>query len=264
MCLLWLLPASGNPIVLVSDLDDTVKQSQTWDRNASISNHAHPDGQGPRPFPWLIKIYQALNPAENDTLYLTNSPLVVRYAWVLSYAGLQRFNNFNLNIPQWLDLHKLPKGQVIQPWVPRPSSWARDFKKNQLKNYLLSRPEFQNSSKTPAPVFYFFGDNGESDHLVYQEVIRELRDRGFVMHGFIRRVQFQADEESFEDIHFFSSEQELFQFEAFANFPDQSLKQQIMSLSENELIPEYVRNHVLETTPAPDVPAQERTVATSP
>ncbi len=177
-----LVPPAGAEFGIISDLDDTVYESQATNflrmgftvllRNA----HSH------QPFEGVAAFYQALQLGrtgrpDNPFFYISSSP------WNL-YDALDEF----------LTLHRIPKGALLlrdvglRPRNPAPAT-AEGLAAAAHFGHKLH--EIENVLRTyPALPFVLLGDSGQEDARIYREVVR--RHPGRIRAVYIRDVQVPA------------------------------------------------------------------------
>lgn len=148
-------PEMGSPIVLVSDIDDTIKVSHVLDGDGIIRN-ALRLGNVFRGMPLLYRELVRAN-RNSHVYYLTNAPEVP----------------FSKIHGRFLSQNSFPGGRILL----RPDIRDEEFKIDSLRQ--LARLH-------PRAVFILIGDNGERDPLFYAQFAQEFpQTRSLV---FIREV----------------------------------------------------------------------------
>lgn len=162
--LLFLQPSKAL-VLVISDVDDTIKQSFVRDKTQLFRRTFL---QNAPSFKHLIDIYHNLKKHYNSNgedirfLYLTAAPKIV-------------------NVQYWLQTNNAPEGTIIQKRNRDILENSYLFKMRVLRSYFQ---QFNNNNY-PSKIF-FFGDNGEYDPKVYSSIRKELALENTVI--FIRDV----------------------------------------------------------------------------
>ncbi|MBF0361636.1 MAG: hypothetical protein HQK49_11530 [Oligoflexia bacterium] len=223
-------------VIVVSDLDDTLRMTDVRNTGNAIVNHII----GIRPFQMLIDIYQQIKEYYESTgdqvmfYYLSSSPRIV-------------------DIKDWLKFHGAPEGIVRQrgflEFFERGSKYKSKELKKFLKQYIeqhkirsfaknfveseefrdllkgneLLGYEFLPNSKKSEKIkdirILFFGDNGQYDPIVYSNVFKDpdldFKGNNIEAHIFIRKVV--TDVEDLPGINYFNDERELLEDPAYSS-----------------------------------------------
>jgi phosphatidate phosphatase APP1 len=226
-CLLLSWTFSVQAIVLiVSDLDDTIKMTQVRSPLSAVWNTL----LGPESFSELIKHYQNMKQhyeaqgEEVEFVYLSSSP---------------RF----IDAQSWLDYHEAPKGTVIQRGAWDLLKKGKQFKKEQLKKIIQAKQQQSTQQDNGKPLTLFlFGDNGEKDPEVFDHILNDpdLSLDPEKSHAFVRRVS--AHQEDVPGVDYFLSESELIEHPVFTSWVPEAQKKLWKSWHhEGFLIPDYVQ-----------------------
>lgn len=169
---------------LVTDIDDTIVQTQVTDKLQALQNFLLDNSYSSQPVAGTSELYQALEQnfdgkADGDVFYLSGSPL-----------------NFSDRVYGYLDTHHYPLGSVtLKKWGFENGDYSplqqEGYKEDALRLLLKTYPH---------KPFYFFGDSGERDPEVYRQIAGEFPGR--VKGIFINNVTgAQPDEARFEGEH---------------------------------------------------------------
>ncbi len=167
-------------LVIYSDIDDTIKDSQVLDLFESMLRAEEID----LAFPGIAQLYRETikaNP-KSEIVYVSTGP-----NWLMRYSH-ERFLNFN----------QFPVGDLYLPgWEDRKTFKYRTI----LADVEKRRPDF----------VILMGDNGEGDPFAYDQIAKALRQNGVRVFTFIRST-YTADEGGhplFQDQQPYKSEEEL-------------------------------------------------------
>lgn len=150
------------PILIISDIDDTIKVSGVLTPLVLARALDHNT-----PFAGMASLYQLIvnqNPNFTKVFYLSNAPKEV--------LGLEPMRESHQAL---LDTHKFPQGELIL----RDSLLDEGFKNRTISNLVKQH--------NPAFVF-FFGDNGEKDVYTYEKATAELKSLGIGSLTYIHQV----------------------------------------------------------------------------
>lgn len=216
--------SSFGKVLLVSDLDDTIKISGI-NSLSLYTNYL----TGVKPFNHLIDVYKNIiekyegegTPVE--VIYLTSSPKLI-------------------NSKAWLEEHNAPDGRVINRTNKELFYLSGEkFKTRELSKVLKHSDKYSK--------ILLFGDNSEHDPQVYSSVVRELKvDNSEI---YIRDVQAFTACDGYESnlipgINYFLSEFQLIDENNYFDFIDNELRKQIYSAEINDLIPIFVDAQIFE------------------
>lgn len=205
-------------VVIVSDIDDTIRQSNTRHVYEMAKVHIT---NGPA-FNHLIQIYRDMifyYEKQGETvhlLYLTAAPSV-------------------LNVKSWLEKYEVPKGEIQQKPISYIFSGTYKYKLDYLTKYLLKIGKV----KGPLTV-WMFGDNSEVDDLVYQSILVRQPIELKEVHSFIRRVW--PGTYLLPELHYFISENDLLQYGTIRSLIQEPTVLNIIKADqEDTLIPKYIK-----------------------
>jgi hypothetical protein len=150
-------------VLLISDIDDTIKVSHVLSTAGKLSRAADVT----TPFRGMSELYQKIvkeNKASIKVVYLSNAPEQIAGIPALKISH-QTFLNFNDFPPGDIDL--------------RESLFVENHKVTEVRRLIeLVKPE----------VVIMLGDNGEKDVDVYHQMESEFAGRGIQMHTFIHQL----------------------------------------------------------------------------
>lgn len=172
LILLNLWAQAKEKVLLISDIDDTIKVShvisykswspsvlfRTWDSNT--------------PFAGMASLYQLLlneNPGVNTVAYLSNAPA--------KETGVEYLQNSHEN---FLKNNNFPKGQLIL----RDVIFDSDHKNKTIRKLVVEH--------NPTLVM-MVGDNGENDVNVYEQARQELQAQGIKSVIYIHQLYSSRD-----------------------------------------------------------------------
>lgn len=165
-CLLFLsesLLANPSKVLLVSDIDDTIKVSHVLSNIGKISRASDVT----TPFMGMAPLYQLIinqNPASTKVIYLSNAPEELAGIPALKYSH-QTF----------LSLNHFPPGQLLL----REDFFEENHKIKVLRQLI--------DQETP-DVLIMVGDNGERDAEIYHQIVTEYSYSKMQMHTFIHQL----------------------------------------------------------------------------
>lgn len=209
---------SFSKVLVVSDLDDTVKMSGIGDHFELLTNYAF----GVKPFPHLIGLYYDIEEHYNNQgeevefVYLTSAPELI-------------------NSQQWIIDNNLPSGTLIQ----RTNRALLNPFGNASKNYKI-RALTKVLSEASYSEILLFGDNGENDPVIYDTVTRDLGLENVSI--YIRDISARASvcHEAIEGITYFLHAGQLTSGD-FNNIAGARLKEDIqLSIEDATLLPDFV------------------------
>lgn len=144
---LWIcltVSISFGRLVVISDIDDTIKKSNTLNPLKIFDYFVQA-----RPFPLMVKLYQDLNEADSEVYFHYVSA---------SYP-------FLYDAEKWVAKNNFPNGTYSQRESLGEKTYPYKFEKIQnLINYYKD-------SDFAETQFYFFGDNSSQDTKVYRDII---------------------------------------------------------------------------------------------
>ena len=202
-------------VVLISDIDDTIKQSNTQSFTECISYLLKN-----KSFPHLSSIYQDLNQAygEVDFFYVS-----------LSYPLFYRAKEF-------VSEHNFPKGEYFQRSLSSPSPYQFKFKTiaKIIDRYDLTQTEF-----------IFFGDNVKKDAQVYREISEQYQLNSQIYIRDIRLTQVKLTKllsytPPSDDIVYFISEAELLESPLTEALSEKTLQDIRQGVIKQKILPEYI------------------------
>lgn len=163
LIMLFLGSLAAAKVVVVSDIDDTIKVSHVLDPDSAVGN-ALKVGNVFRGMSYLYSLIQASH-HQTQFFYLTNAPQV----------GFDRIH------ARFLEIHEFPNGDLLL---------RRNITDNEHKIRSLRKIVDDNSGAQ----FILIGDNGERDPAFYNQIRLERPNENFTV--FIREVySSQHDEE---------------------------------------------------------------------
>jgi phosphatidate phosphatase APP1 len=149
-----MVPAADAEFGVVSDLDDTVIQSDVTRKLRMLVALAVSNAHTRKPFQGVAAFYRALHRDRNPFFYVSKSP-----------------HNLYSPLVEFLERQKLPAGPLL----------LRDLGLRTTKNHKTMAIE--NILKTyPALPFILIGDSGEQDPEIYADVLSRFPDRIRVMY----------------------------------------------------------------------------------
>lgn len=166
ICMLFLsesLFAQSPRVLLVSDIDDTIKVSHVLSNIGKISRAADVT----TPFMGMAALYQLIinqNPASTKVIYLSNAPEELAGIPALKYSH-QTF----------LSLNHFPPGQLLL----REDIFEKNHKIKVLRQLI--------DQESP-DVLIMVGDNGEKDAEIYHQIVTEYSYSKMQMHTFIHQL----------------------------------------------------------------------------
>jgi phosphatidate phosphatase APP1 len=164
------VPPASAEYGVISDLDDTVVESNVTDRLAAARTVLLGNARTRLPFEGVAAFYQALQggasgQAGNPLFYVSSSP----------------WNLYDL-LAEFLDLHKIPRGPLLlrDLGIDRAKLLGSDHHAHKLAQI---RPLL---ALYPHLTFVLLGDSGQYDPEIYREVVRE--NPGRIRAVYIRRA----------------------------------------------------------------------------
>jgi phosphatidate phosphatase APP1 len=163
-----LVPKPGARFGVISDIDDTVVQTNVAQRLKMARDIVLGNAYTRLPFPGVAAFYRALyagasGEEQNPLLYVSSSP------WNL-YDSLSEF----------FTIHDIPVGPVLflRDWsFRRPAGGHLSYKLEHIKRIMELFPELP---------FILIGDSGQEDPEIYREVVRSYPGR--ILASYIRNV----------------------------------------------------------------------------
>jgi phosphatidate phosphatase APP1 len=170
-----LVPPAGARFGVISDIDDTVVQTNVAQRLKMARDIVLGNAYTRLPFPGVAAFYRALHAGkrgdeQNPLFYVSSSP------WNL-YDSLSEF----------FDLHAIPIGPVLflRDWGWRTRGGHLSYKLGHIARIL---------ELFPALPFILIGDSGQEDPEIYREVVRSYPGR--ILAIYIRNVSRDAAREA--------------------------------------------------------------------
>ncbi len=217
--------SSYSKVLVVSDLDDTIKVAGVGDSVELLKNYA----TGVEPFPHLISLYHDIKSHYNQQgeevqfVYLTSAPRIV-------------------NSAKWLRNNNVPNGILIQrdntDLINPFGETSKEYKIRSLTEVIASDDYSE---------IYLFGDNGENDPVVYSTVTNALGIQD-VSNIFIRDITARATvcHEGLRNIEYFISELSLV-VGRFDKIASPSLVRDLeQGIADGNLIPDFVLDRYFE------------------
>lgn len=209
-------------VLVISDIDDTIKLANTQSKRGLIYYSARRDiFKGLKYIYQDIKSYHSNNTEQVIFKYVTSAPKII------------------MRSDDWPLKQGFPHGLTYE----RNSIFDDSFS---YKYSTIFRIIEDNLKKFPELKVYFFGDNSENDHIIYKKI-----NDYFMLNAkiFIRDVTTQTtdwdyhglDSYSIDGINFFLSELELINHSELKMISHQT-KKEVQQLSEQKkLIPSFIR-----------------------
>jgi phosphatidate phosphatase APP1 len=158
-----LIPPSDAQFGVISDLDDTVIQSDVTRKIRMLVKLALSNAHTRKPFPGVAAFYRALHRDRNPFFYVSKSP-----------------HNLYSPLVEFLQHQQLPAGPLLlRDYGLR---MARDHKTRAIEDIL---------STYPALPFILVGDSGEEDPEIYTDILLRFPERVRVI--YIRSVDRSAE-----------------------------------------------------------------------
>lgn len=212
-------------IVVISDLDDTIRQVNVVDMDEVILRVAveRIGANTITKFDKLHMIYEDLSLNQEASFYYVSASYPIIY-----------------NARKWLQKNDFPTGKVIQR-NKRDEFNSSAFKKRILKEIITENDD-------PDTQFLFFGDNGEHDPESYNAVVSELNieDRSIIM---IRDVvtdatfKYEDSKELIAGTHYFFTEKTLVTG-PLSTLLDETTKSQIDIEETLADVPAYIQDNL--------------------
>lgn len=162
-----LVPAFDAELGVISDMDDTVLQSEITSFLRAARLMLLENARTRLPFPGVAAFYRALErgargAASNPIFYVSSSP------W-----------NLHDVIADFLDAQEIPTGpMLLRDWdIGRDMLRTRDYKLAQIREILVTYPTLP---------FILVGDSGQEDPEIYGAIVREFPGR--ILAIYIRNV----------------------------------------------------------------------------
>lgn len=211
-------------LIIISDIDDTLKQTDVLNKLDLIQNAI----VGEKPFHWMPSVFseiQKFHQEKASISYISSSVDCIT------------------NQSKWIKKHGFPEGKVIQ----------RTCKKGEIsyqvpgKNYkiLVITKTLMNLPVGQDHEIYLFGDNGQHDAEVYQYIKGAFPQ--LKIHAFIRDIRVEATKihpvlslKKLDGIQYFLTELDFFNMPEFA-FMDLELKSRMIEEDQkNKLMADYL------------------------
>lgn len=224
LCLfLYSLP-SFSRIVVISDIDDTLKKSNSVGKPFEQAYHFL------RKIPYF-EMRDLFNEMKADARKKNEG---IRYYYVSAAY------NLTFNAQSWISKHHFPAGESFLK-TSETKAPTYEFKYKTIKA-VLEKEKKKLAQGEPLKV-YLFGDNAQVDHLVYSDLKRDMLLDAEI---YIRDVRTEA---TFFDstlpvkqhpgVQYFFSEVELFALPSMSFVSDNLRLRTLESYKKRELIPEY-------------------------
>jgi Uncharacterized conserved protein (DUF2183) len=161
--LVFATPLSTRKVLLVSDIDDTIKVSHVLSTAGKVSRAADIT----TPFTGMAQLYQwikNMNPTTTQIVYLSNAPEKIAGipALKISHETFLRYNDF-------------PEGDVTL----REDILNPNHKLTTIRTLI---------DETMPELVIMVGDNGERDNEVYHQIFEEYKNTGIKMVSFIHQL----------------------------------------------------------------------------
>jgi phosphatidate phosphatase APP1 len=156
-----LCPAFRPEVLVISDIDDTVLQSQVTNLVAAVRTMLFENARTRLPFPGVAAFYQALRrgasgAGRNPMFYVSSSP------W-----------NFYDVIQQFLEIQEIPSGPIILRDLDMGLSVMSSRHHHSHKREMIRRI-LTTFADIPAVLI---GDSGQQDPEIYRDVVHDFRGR---------------------------------------------------------------------------------------
>ena len=171
------VPSDKAKFGIISDIDDTVLQSDATRTLTMIRKVLFENAETRSPFKGVAELYQALTGKHNPIFYVSSSP------WNL-YEMLQRFLKVN-NIPQGPLLLR-DWGITAEEFLP---SSHKGYKENALTSILDAYPDLS---------FILIGDSGQEDPEIYSNLLDTYSKQ--ILAIYIRDVSTEARDKAVENL----------------------------------------------------------------
>jgi phosphatidate phosphatase APP1 len=144
-----LVPPASARFAVVSDIDDTVVQTNVANKVRMLLTVALSNARTRKPFAGVTAFYRALHAGVNPFFYVSKSP-------------------WNLYVPlaEYLEVQKLPEGPLFLRHLAL--RMPRDHKCTAISALLKAYPRLP---------FVLIGDSGENDPEVYTDIVRRFPNR---------------------------------------------------------------------------------------
>ncbi|MBF0315688.1 MAG: DUF2183 domain-containing protein [Oligoflexia bacterium] len=210
-------------VVILSDLDDTIKMTNVRKPYSALSNHLW---HGIRPFSRLIDIYKDIK------RHYEKAGKQVSFYYVSAAPPL-------IDQGHWLKHHGAPLGEIIQRSYLEYLKSTEEYKFKKIKKLLLAKVK-QATQQNRSLILYLFGDNGEYDPQIYHKIAADPDLSSVKKHIFIRMVT--AENQKLPNLTYFTSEFDLInKAPSISRITSLSVKEKIANEYHlGKLIPEYV------------------------
>lgn len=170
-----LIPLATPPMLVISDIDDTVLQSKVTSLLRALQTIAFGNARTRLPFPGVAAFYQALKrgptgSARNALFYVSSSP----------------WNLYDV-IKQFLEIQEIPAGPIMLRDLDLGLDTLSSRHHHTHKREMIRRV----MSTYPDVPTILIGDSGQQDPEIYRDVVREYGGR--VKAVYIRNVTMSAD-----------------------------------------------------------------------
>ena len=148
------IPAPDAEFGVISDIDDTVIQSDVTRKLRMLVKLAFSNAHTRKPFEGVAAFYRALHRGRNPFFYVSKSP-----------------HNLYTPLVEFLQRQQLPAGPLLlRDFGLRPS---KDHKARSIENILTTYPALR---------FILIGDSGEHDPEIYTDILSRFPERIRVMY----------------------------------------------------------------------------------
>lgn len=226
---LIIFPAAKAKVIVVSDIDDTVKQSNVMELSDALVRVLRGVGS----FEYLGLIYGQLR----DFYQKDNQ---VNFIYVSASMKMV------YNGEKWLSKYGFPIGKVSQRnSIDQVFIKSSKFKKIYVTKLLKSIDGYQTAK------VIFFGDNGENDPIIYKDIVSSLGIKDALI--YVRDVSTEAtdfniglDHKRETGVNYFLSEYQLIKNRWFEFLSKDLVSRIVYNYCQNLLIPSYVQNHFVD------------------
>ncbi|MBF0360480.1 MAG: hypothetical protein HQK49_05675 [Oligoflexia bacterium] len=252
--IIFSISSFANVVIVISDLDDTIKKSNVMNTREMVIRHLWGNVE---PFDKLIAIYQNIKTyyeKKGDDVrffYLSLSPSMLNVSdWLLendvpdaSKEGTIRQRSIKEMFENKCNFKIRALKEFIQETISNLTSVDSldvDIRDRNVDGCLGSESDKKERSKIKV---LFFGDNAEYDQEAYKSVVSDveldLKNKKVETEIFIRKVD--AKKPEMLGINYFTSEMDLLNNKILKDVIDGKLKEAIIKdFEDGVLIPEYI------------------------
>lgn len=214
-------------VIVVSDIDDTIKQSDVLNTLDMIQNYAKP-----KAFPHMASLFTSL-----EKYYAKDKELVKFYYVSGSYKCISPQIN-------WLKKHHFPVGDITQKNCiagKNPPNMNTAHYKRKVINEIIKKYESEADVK-----FFMFGDNASYDAIVYKDL--KLIYPQLTINAYIRDIATKAfhfspnlpTAEQVPGINYFLTEKDLVKFSSLEFIDQKYIEAVDADLRDGKLFPDYL------------------------